>query len=232
MAKKSPPKKARRKPRISENTKSYLVQESTLESNANTPWYKTSQFIVLAAVATLALLGLLFYLKSLFIAATVNNMPIFRMSIIKELEKQGGKQTLNTLVLKTLIFQEAKKKNVSVNKEEIDTELKKAEANIVASGQTLDQVLAAQGLTREGVREQIEIEKLIEKLLGSDITVSDKELTDYIAKNRDTLPQSTDEAQLKESVKQQLTQQKKSEKYQGWLAELQKNAKINYFVSY
>jgi len=56
-----------------------------------------------------------FLLKGLFIAALVNGQPISRFTVISELEKQSGKQALTSLVNQTLIFQEAKKKNITVS---------------------------------------------------------------------------------------------------------------------
>ncbi|MDP2649265.1 MAG: hypothetical protein Q8P10_00315, partial [bacterium] len=50
-----------------------------------------------------------FFLKGLFVAALVNGEPITRVAIISELEKQGGKQALSSLVNQVLILQEAKK---------------------------------------------------------------------------------------------------------------------------
>jgi len=54
---------------------------------------KTS--VIIAAVVVIGALA--FYYKGLFIAATVNGVPISRLSIIEQLEKSSGKATLEAI---------------------------------------------------------------------------------------------------------------------------------------
>lgn len=183
-------------------------------------------------IGIVVVVGILYLLKGFFVVATVNDQPILRLSLIQELENQSGKRTLDSLIIKSLILQETKKQNITVDKKEIDEEIIKAESSLAKQGQTLDSVLAMQGLTKEGLVEQIRFEKLIQKLVGKDVQVTDKEVDEYLEQNKDTLVESSDAAQLKEVAKEQLKRQKVSEKFQSWLADLQKKAKINYFVQF
>lgn len=176
--------------------------------------------------------GLLFYFKGLFVAALVNGVPITRVAVIKELEKQGGKQTLSSLVNQTLILQEAKKKNIQLSQEEIDAAAKQIEDSLKSQGQNLDTALAVQGMTRQDFLMQLKLRGLVEKLLADKIKVSDKEVADYIETNKDTLPTDLKESEIKKGVREQLKQQRMAGKSQEWLTNLQKNAKINYFVNY
>lgn len=194
--------------------------------------FKVKKSYIIALVAAVALAAIVYYGKSLFVVALVNGQPITRMSIVSQLEKQGGKQVLNISVTKMLIEQEAKKKNVSVAQKEIDTELKKTETSLATQGQTLDQALAAQGMTRADYADQVRLQILIQKMVGKDIVISDKEVNDYLEQNKSTIPEGSDMNQIKTSVKEQLKQQKLSAKIQSWIAELQKNAKITYFLNY
>lgn len=174
-----------------------------------------------------------FYLyKTLFPVAIVNGEPITRNVYVSEMEKQSGKQIINSLVTKSLITQEAKKQKITVGQNEINDELKKYESALKQQGQTLDAALKQQGLTRKDLEEQVVIQKKIEKILGKEIQVSDKDVNDYIAKNSSTMPEGADTKEMRDSVKQQLQQQKLSEKFQTWLADLQKKAKINYYTAY
>jgi len=173
-----------------------------------------------------------FFLKGLFVAALVNGEPITRLAVISELEKQGGKQTLSSLVNQVLILQEAKKKNVQVTQAEADASLKQIEDSLKAQGQNLDTALAMQGMTRKDLSLQLKLRALVEKLLADKIKLTDKEIADYIEKNKDTFPAGMKEDEIKKSVTEQLKQQKLGSASQAWLAELNKNAKINYFVSY
>lgn len=193
---------------------------------------KLRQPKVFIPLIVIILAVLTFLLKGLFVAALVNGQPILRLTLIKELEKQGGKQTLSSLVNQALIFQEAKKKNVEVSQKEIDEEAKKIEEDLKKQGQDLNTALLMQGMTREDFLMQLELRGLVEKLLADQIKVTDKEITDYMENNKETLPSNLSEKEIKDGIRQQLEQQKLAGKSQEWLAGLTKNAKINYFVNY
>lgn len=194
--------------------------------------YKPRNSRIYILIGILVLIAALFYFKGFFVAALVNGQPISRLTLIAELEKQGGKQALSSLVNQTLILQEAKKKNINVSQEEIDTQSKQIEDSLKKQGQSLDTALAVQGMTRQDFLMQLKIRSLVEKLLADQIKVTDKEINEYIEKNKDTLPTDLKEDEIKKGVMEQLKQQKMTSKSQEWLANLTKNAKINYFVNY
>jgi foldase protein PrsA len=229
-ARKTSKNQAPKKVAASAPAKTNDVQVHSGSSDTRSPKVKKSYLIGFLAVVLLAIL--LYAFRSVFVAAMVNGQPVTRLSLVQELEKQNGKQALNSLVTKTLIFQEARKQNVNVSDQEVDAELKKIEQNLSAQGQKLDQVLELQGMTKEGLIEQIRIQKLIEKMVGKDIKVSDKEVQDYIADNRESFPEDANQQQINSQVREQLQQQQLNEKVQTWLDKLQKDANINYFVNF
>lgn len=193
---------------------------------------KTKRSFLVVCLVILLVIGLVYIFRSLFVAAMVNGEPITRVVVVGELERQSGKQALDTMVTKTLIMQEAKKQNVTVSPEEVASEVKKIEANVSQQGQTLDQVLALQGMDRKALEDQIRIQKSVEKILGKDIQVSDAEVADYINKNKEALGAEVESPTAKETIKSQLRQQKLSEKFQSWIDNLKKQAKVDYYVNY
>ena len=205
------------------------VVEVSKVSKGIPPYLKQPKFFI-PLIIVLLILG--FLLKGLFIVALVNGQPITRLALIQELEKQGGKQTLSALVNQTLILQEAKKKKIEVSQEEIDRSAKQIEESLKSQGQDLNTALAMQGLTRQDFLMQLKLRNLVEKLLADKIEVTDKEVTEYIEKNKETLPTDLKEEEIKKGVREQLKQQKLASKSQEWLTNLEKNAKINYFVNY
>ncbi len=206
-------------------TKTSFVSNYPLTNKLREPKIFIPLTIVVLAV-------LAFFLKGLFVAALVNGQPITRLEVIKELEKQGGKQTLSSLVNQILIFQEAKKKGIEVSQPEIDAQAKIIEEDLKKQGQNLDSALLMQGLTKEDFLMQLKIRGLVEKLLADQIKVTDKEVADYIEANKETLPTDLNEEETKKGVMQQLIQQKLAGKSQEWITAIQKNAKINYFINY
>ena len=73
---------------------------------------KNNLYIKILIIAVILLFPLIFFAKNIFLAALVNGTPIARLTVIKELEKQNGKRTLDSLITQQLIFQAAKKKNL------------------------------------------------------------------------------------------------------------------------
>lgn len=187
---------------------------------------------VLILLGVIIVAGVLYYLKGLFVVALVNGQPITRLQVIQELEKRGGQQTVSSLVTQALILQEAKKQGVNVTNTEIDEEVKKVEDSMEEQGQSLDDALVFQGLTRDDFEEQIRVQKLVEKMLAKDIQVSDKEVSDYIEQNKDNIPPDMEPEEVTSSARQQLKDQKLSSRVQEWLADLQSKANIQYFVNY
>jgi len=182
------------------------------------------QELITLAVLVLVITAL-YFTKGFFVAAVVNGKAVSRFSVVSELEKQGGAQVLQSLVQRELILQEAKKQKLTVTQAEIDAELAKAEESLKASGTTLDQALAQRGLTKADVVDQIRTQKLVEKLLGSQIEVTDEELAAYVKENKL-------EKEDVNTIKEQLKQQKLYEKYQVFVTDLETKAKINYWVKY
>ena len=187
---------------------------------------------ILIALVVVVLAVAAYFGKSLFIAAVVNGQPVSRLSIIRELEKQNGKATLEAAITRVLINQEAAKKKISVTQKDIDAEAAKLKKDFESQGQNLDQFLATQGWSTERFREEIRIQLVVTKLLGDQVKVSDKEFNDFLAKNPDILTQEKDQNAAKAMLRSQLEQQKLGQKYQEWIATIRKNAKVNSLVSY
>jgi parvulin-like peptidyl-prolyl isomerase len=162
----------------------------------------------------------------------VNGRPISRLSVIKELEKQGGKQVLESIINKDLIEAELSKQKVSVTTEEINEELKKIETQVTSQGGTLEAALSQQGLTKEKLREQITIQKKLEKLLADKVAVTDADIEAYIKDSKVPTPKDVKMEDFRKQISQQLKQQKFQQEAQKWVSELTTNAKIKYYVNY
>lgn len=186
---------------------------------------------VIGVVIVLIIVAL-FFTKGLFVAATVNGNLISRLSVIKELEKQGGKQVLESIINKKLIETELSKQNISVTLEEIDEEIKKIEAQVTSQGGTLEAALTQQGLTKEKLREQITIQKKLEKLLADKVAVTDADIDAYIKDSKVPTSKDVKIEDFRKQISEQIKQQKFQQEAQKWVSELTTNAKIKYYVNY
>lgn len=187
--------------------------------------------ILLSIFLPLAVIALLYFSRSLIFAAWVNGRPVYRYSLTRGLEKQGGKQVLEGLIDKSLVSSEAKKNNITILQSEIDTEIKNIEQSVSSQGISLDEALNLRGMTRKDLEEQIKTQKIVEKILSSKITITDQELKDYFNANKTLFGQNPVFDKVKDQVNSQLFQQKLSEQYNTWITDLKTKAKILYFVN-
>lgn len=188
--------------------------------------------VIKKVILVLAILASLYLAKGFFIAAVVNGDPISRYAVIRELEREQGKAALDWLVTKSLILQEARRRKVGVSPKEVEEEYGKMSKSMVAQGQTLDQVLVLQGISKANFKDRIRVSKLIEKMFKKEIVVTDKEVEEFLEKNKESVPENTDPAKLKASARQQLESQKIDQKGNELVAKLKKQAKVYYFVKY
>ena len=187
--------------------------------------------LAVVLVILLSVIALAFNFKSLLVAAVVNGKPISRLYLDRQLEKQGGKQVLENEVVKILILDEAKKQKLDITAEEIDKKIQEIESQVTAGGSSLDKLLEAQGQTRDSLKEQIKVQLIIEKVLSKDVSVTDQEIKDYYDKNKVSYAKDSKFDDLKGQIKDDLVRQKIGEKFQPWLDELKKKAKIYYFIN-
>ncbi len=188
---------------------------------------------ILAVLGAIILLFIFMYaFKGLFVAASVNGEKISRFAVISALEKQAGKQTLESMITKSLILQEAKKRNITVSQQDIDAEIGKISKNVEAQGTTLDQALAAQGMTRNQLNDEIRIQLFIQKMVADSAKVTEAEINDFITTNKDQFPEGTTEADMRKQAEAAIKQQSIQTATQTLISNLQKNAKTIYFVKY
>lgn len=187
--------------------------------------------IVLVIVAIAALL---YFFQDKYMFAKVNGKPLTTFAVLQELEqvkRNEVAEVVNIMIDKTLLLDEAEKRDITVSEEEIDAEMKRTEDALKQSGQTLDSQLSLLGMTREGLRENYRIQKSVEQMVGN-VELTDEEINAYLEENKDLLPQETEEQELREMVEQQLSQQKLGEQYQQLITELRDNADIQPFRPY
>lgn len=187
-------------------------------------------------VIVLVIGGLIYLGRAFFIAAIVNGKPVFRISVVRELEKQSGKTTLDSLIEKDLILQEAKNNNVKVTGDQINKEIENIKGLLTQQKTTLDAALVSKGMTMNELREQIVIQKSVEAMLLSKIQISDAEVKDFFDKNlqyfKDNISKTVTLAEATAQIKDQIFQQKMSAEYSTWIEGLKSKAKVLRFVNY
>jgi len=192
--------------------------------------FKNKRFKI--ALAILAVAIILALGKSLLFAAFVNGTPISRIKVLKELEKQGGSQILDTLIQRSLIFQEAKRQGVKIDEDAVSKQLTQIEDTLKAQNMTLDDALSARGQTRADLSDQIRIQLIVEAIFGKKITITDEEIAAYFNENKALYETGKTLEDVKEDIKAQLFQEKLNSEYSKWIQELKTKAKIFLLVNY
>lgn len=213
------------------DAESQPTEPLTTKDDSKTIKIKINRKVLIIVAIIVVILAALYFIKGMFIAATVNGSPISRLSVIKKLEKFSGKNLLDTLINEKLVQAEAQAKNIVITDEEINNEIKNIEAQVAAGGTTLDKALAEQKMTRADLQEQITYQKQIEALVADKINVSDEEVAKYIKDNQINIPAGQETA-ANTQIKAELRNQKINQAATTLLADLKSAAKIKYFVNY
>jgi hypothetical protein len=207
------------------------IEETRTTTPGNMKVSRKTMGIILGVVLVAALL---YFAKGWFVAAVVNGEPISRFQVIRELEARGGKQVLDNEVYIKLVYQEAAKRHVAVTQKEKDDWFKQSEESYAKQGKNLNDLLTQAHFSKADYIEQsFTINKLLEKMVAGQVKdPTDKEIADYIAKNSAQLPTGKSDAEMKSYVKDGLRQQALNDKIQIMQQELEKNAKVTYWVNY
>ncbi|MBI3888099.1 SurA N-terminal domain-containing protein [Candidatus Microgenomates bacterium] len=203
-----------------------LNKVSSLSDSVNFKAF--SPKLVLLGLLLIILLVVGYKNKNLFIVATVNGQPLWKATVENKLMSQFGPQAVDEIIGEMLIRQAASQKKISVSKAEIDAKISEIEKSL--NGQvTLKDALAQQGDTIESFRQRIELQLLLEKLTAGQVVVTDKDIADYIEKNKATLT-ATEEGAMVEEARKLVTAQKQNEVLRQYFADLKAKAKVTKFL--
>lgn len=184
-------------------------------------------------IGVIIIAGFLYYFKSVFVVAVVDGQPIYRLTVIKELEKGYGKQAIDNIITKSLIEKEIKNQKIILTDKDIDTEVTRITNIVKERGQDILTLLKAQGQNmntfKADLRFQLGLQKIISK---QNLSASEKEINDFLEKNKEMLPKDKSEIELKEIAKIEIKQQKEGQKTQEFVEAIKKKAKINYLLKY
>jgi hypothetical protein len=188
---------------------------------------KNKNFIIFLSIVLLALISIFFLKRNWLLAAQVNNSYVTNLEVQDRLNKQYKKAVLDELVDEKIIQNEANNKGVNVTEQEINTKLTEYETQF-GGPDKLDAALEQKGLNRETVRYRVKTELLLTKMYGGEVTVSEKEISDYVTVNKAVLQAADPEGQ-KAEAEQNIRSQKLftivSQKFQ----ELKDAAKVTKF---
>jgi len=126
---------------------------------------------------------------------------------------------------------EATKKGITVSEDEIIAQIQQVRDSITGQGGTLEEELSRQGMTEADLREQVILQKKVEKILAESVLVSDEDVDAFLTQNQIVVPEQGGQ-ELRERARVQLKNQKLSQEIDGWLSSLKNSASITYYTEY
>lgn len=196
----------------------------------NSPVNKSKKYWWLVVI--LLIVGGLWLTRGIWLAATVNNKPIWRFKVVKLLESQAGSVALEQLIAQELLHQEAIQKGIVVTDQEVTDEINKLKSELEPEGLTYETWLLQSGMTAEVYEQDVRFRKLAEKVLADRLEVSDDEAKAYFDQYGELSFPDTDFEEVKDTIKMQLKGQKLQQEFQLWLEEATGNANVQNFVNY
>ncbi|MEK4061775.1 MULTISPECIES: peptidylprolyl isomerase [unclassified Paenibacillus] len=152
--------------------------------------------VILLAVATLMLGGLLFWsLRAMSILkgepadgessdiASAGGQPVTDQAWVDELKKKYGNDVLLGMLNHIVVDKEAKALGVAVTDEEIEQELKRSMTGYGSEEQYYTQMQSELGLSRQEVREEAVYRLTLQAVATAGITITDAEIDNYLAEN-------------------------------------------------
>lgn len=221
--------KSKTKSRSLKSVSSPVMETPVMEGvKRNNPKFITYLVIVILLGVALFLLAKKY--RGLVIAGMVNTTPVTRMELEKALVDRYGKATLDDLIAQKLLQQLAKQNQVTVTKEDIQTETKALEDKL-GGKEALQASMERFGIDQAKLDEEISSVILQKKLSAKlfNVNVTDAEVTKYYNDNKALFDKKTFD-EVKDDIKKTLIDQKLQEQFSSWFADQQKKAKIQIFI--
>ncbi|RIX60234.1 peptidylprolyl isomerase [Paenibacillus nanensis] len=148
-------------------------------------------WIVLSSVLVIALIVVL--IKPPFgggsggeSVATVNGKAISQDELFEAMKKTYGESSLETLITKTLVQQEADAAGIKITEQDVTDEIDLIKLDF-GSEDEFNNILAQNNLTVEDLREDMRINAMVRKVLESKTDVTDEEIQTYFDENQGKL---------------------------------------------
>lgn len=120
--------------------------------------------------------------------ASVGGNAITHADIQSMAEQVSGSQVLSQLITNQLVTNAAKAQNLTATTSEVNNDLTSLEMqNGITNDSQLQQALAQTHMTKADLLDELKIQVLEEKLAQNKVNVTDKQISDYYAKNKTAL---------------------------------------------
>ncbi|WP_409290239.1 peptidylprolyl isomerase [Peribacillus sp. SCS-37] len=121
-------------------------------------------------------------------AASVNGDEITKNELYDKLYKQSGAAMLDSMITEKVVSLESEKKKIKVSDKEVEAELA-ALTNSYGGEEALQQQLDSAGLKKNDLKDDLEVNLKIKKLMEPDIKITEAEMKKYFEENKASFAQ-------------------------------------------
>ncbi len=200
------------------------------------PKLPVSRKVAYTVLLALGLVVLLFAANKYLVVAWVDKKPVTAFEYYSTLSKRYGNDISEELIVQKLLESEAASKNIKVSDDELNAEIQKIEEQ-QGGADKLTQILQAQNISQNEFHRLVKLQLLRTKLFSDVANVTSADVDAYIAENGDAFAPTTDastgatidpkqDPKLRDSITEQLKQQKTNASFSAWLQEARKSPRI------
>lgn len=150
---------------------------------------KNSKTVIIAVVLVLIVLAGAIYFnnrtKENDVVASIDNEIITKDDLYEAMVAENGKPVLDMLIANKIIDLELKKENITISNEDIDKEMDLI-AEHYGGLDNFEQMLIIYGQSIDSVKQNIEKNLQVKKLLEPQIIITDEEIKDYFEENKES----------------------------------------------
>lgn len=184
-------------------------------------------------ISTILVIFMLFviYKKGIVAPLFINGEPVSFSEILKVLTDKEEGNFLDRLIAQKVLEYEAKKRNIVVKTEEVQSEILRIEKEAVENGKTLLQILKEKDQTLADLEKNVRTRILIYKIVEDEVGVSEEEIDEYINQHKELTGDRYSE-EVRQEVKRLLLDKKVSEFYRNWIKDTKAKTKVRYIIDY
>lgn len=119
------------------------------------------------------------------VVANVNGQEIMKEELYEALVKQNGEQALDMLITEKIVRIESENSNISVTDDEINQEIEELKEEYGGEEPFLA-ALENSNMTMEDLKNNIELNTILIKLIGPGITIAQEEIEEYFEMYKDS----------------------------------------------
>ncbi|MGB4965557.1 MAG: SurA N-terminal domain-containing protein [Microgenomates group bacterium] len=189
------------------------------------------QILVIAFFATALLSFILgFFIHNALPVAQVNGEFISRGTFLRKLAVTNGQGVLEAMIAERLIAQSLDENKIEVTDKEIDAKIASMRKDLVLQKTTFEQLLVSTRQTLPQFKNELRTQLGVEKLLKKQITVSDKEISDYFVRNKIVRGKNAILRSQLLSIKDTIYRAKLRQAFLNWYQLQKGKAKVQYYT--